>query len=620
MGVDAMRMSTVALVTLAALIAPEFRSSSDLKQSPLQPIGDTGKTEKPDLDPKFIDSIVQQVMPVALASISPPEVVLPVAESTDEPFDHTSLSQEDIQHLKTMIAQVVDTSIAQENLALVRGDDRLPKIEGTITVLNLLMVLIVSMPVMAMALFWFIRGWVVQDLVKLIHSQLEGFSDLDRDLKDYHLKADDWMGELYRHLNLYKQHIRDELTTVHEQSQQSQISLEELEKIKRQMMRQFQEMLTETKAEKESLFQEMSQTRPSQMVEALPVNLSSEVPDFSPPQLNRSLVPDSAHPQSVVNPDELTMEDYVRQAKQFTQVHRYEDAIAAYHKALEWLPDSYETWLAIGRLYVKQHHYYRALEAYQKAIDIDETRDEGWYNLGNTLSKLENYLRALTAYDRALSIYPGRYEAWYNQGSAFAKLGRYAEAIDSYDRALILNPQSWEAWYHRGNLLGWIGEYEKAILSYDKSVNLHSQNSEPWYKQGLALAKLNRHQEALACYDIALSLGKHGEGLWRNRGATLESLNRYEEAIASYEQALAVEPEMLDLWFRIAYLLDHLNRPEKALETYNHILSIQPNHPEALKLKGNILVEFHYYQEAIDSFTEALEAQKTGTCAVQVAS
>lgn len=612
-----MRMSTVALVTLAALIGPEFRSASDLSQSPIQP-GDTGTTEKPDLDPKFIDSIVQQVMPVALASISPPEVVPLVAESTDEPFDRTSLSQEDIQHLKTLISQVVDTSIAQENLALVGGDDRLPKIEGTITVLNLLIVLIASMPVMAVTVFWFIRGWVVQDLVKMIHSQLEGFSDLDRDLKDYHLKADDWMGELYRHLNLYKQHIRDELTTVHEQSQQSQISLEELEKIKRQMMRQFQEMLTEAKVEKESLFQEIAQTRPSQMVDAL--NLASEVPDFSPSQLNRSVVTDAPKSVPVVNPEELTMEDYVRQAQQLTQDHRYEDAIAAYHKALEWFPESYETWLEIGKLYLKQQNYHRAMEAYQKAIDIDENRDEAWYYLGNTLSKSEQYLRALTAYDRALSIHPGRYEAWYNQGSVLAKLGRYAEAIDSYDRALILHPQSWETWYHRGNLLGWIGEYEKAILSYDKSVNLNSQHSDSWYKQGLALAKLSRHQEALACYDIAVSLGKQGEGLWRNRGVTLEGLNRYDEAIASYEQALAIEPHMIDLWLRIAHLLDHLNRPEEAIKIYDHILSIQPNHPEALKLKGNILVEFHHYQEAVDSFSQALEAQKMGTGAVQVAS
>lgn len=605
-----MRMSTVALVTLAALIAPEFRSSSDLSQSPIQPIGDNGTGQKSDIDPQFIQSIVQQVMPVALASISPPEVLPLVPQSRDEAFDRTSLSQEDIQHLKTMIAQVVDTSIAQENLALVGGDDRLPKIEGTITVLNLLMALIVSVPVMAVILFGFIRGWVVQDLVKMIHSQLEEFNDLDRELKDYQLRADDWMGELYRHLNLYKQHIRDELTTVHEQSQQSQISLEEIDKIKRQMMRQFQEMLGEAKAEKESLFREISQTRPSQMLETVPVNLSSEVPNFSPPQLNRTVVSGASKAVPAVNPAELTMEDYLHQAQELTEVHRYEDAIAAYYKALEWVPDSYETWLAIGKLYVKQQNYYRALEAYQKAIDIDGNRDEAWYNLGNTLSKLENYPRALTAYDRALSIHPGRYEAWYNQGSILAKLGRYAEAIDSYDRALILHPQSWEAWYHRGNLLGWIGEYEKAILSYDKSVNLNSQNSESWYKQGLALAKLGRHQEALAGYDIAVSLGKQGEGLWRNRGVTLEGLNRYEEAIASYEQALALQPEMVDLWLRIAHLLDQINRPEEALKIYNHVLSIQPNHPETLRLKGNILAELHQYKEAVDSFSQAMKAQE----------
>ncbi|MDJ1184494.1 tetratricopeptide repeat protein [Roseofilum casamattae] len=588
-----MRMSTIALVTITALIAPES------KPQELQPLSDSGIGPEPIGDRQLIDRLVEQVMPAAIASISPPEIVSDLgtdAIATENLDFSTELSTEDAKQLKILIAQVVDTSLNAElaaNGEVLVGGDRLQKVEGTITILNVLLVLLASIPVVSILLIWSIRRWVVRDLVQVIHTQLDNFAHLEDELKDHHVKADSWMGELYRHLNIYKQHIRDELTTVHRQSEQSRIALKDIHKTKEQLIRQFREMLAEAEREKQQIFSEMMQNRPSQIIEALPVRLNSEPPQFSPPQLARTVSEEPPAPAPVPNPEEPTIEDYHGEAQKLTQLHRYDDAIAIYQKIIQLTSDNYGAWVKMGQLYVKLQNFQQAQWAYEQAITVDGDRDEAWYNLGNTLSKLERYSEALSCYEKALSIHPDRYETWHNQASILAKLGRYAESVQSYDRALLINPNIWEVWYQRGNLLGWLGDYEKAVVSYDRATSINAQKGELWYKQGLALAKLQRSPEALACYDIALSLGEQGEGLWRNRGVALQEMHRYEEAIAAYQQAIALQPQNLDLWLILAQLFQYLNRPQEALNTYQYILQLEPNHPQALKETCTILSQLN---------------------------
>lgn len=55
--------------------------------------------------------------------------------------------------------------------------------------------------------------------------------------------------------------------------------------------------------------------------------------------------------------------------------------------------------------------YEEALAAYDKALEIKPDFHLAWYNRGNALGSLERYEEALISYDKALEFNPDLYQA-----------------------------------------------------------------------------------------------------------------------------------------------------------------------------------------------------------------
>jgi protein O-GlcNAc transferase len=99
-------------------------------------------------------------------------------------------------------------------------------------------------------------------------------------------------------------------------------------------------------------------------------------------------------------------EAYANRGKSLNLLKRYEEASAAYDKALTIKPDSVEAWLGRGNIYAELKHYDEALAAYTKALSIKSDLENAWIGRGNALTELKRYDEALAAYDRALSLNP----------------------------------------------------------------------------------------------------------------------------------------------------------------------------------------------------------------------
>ncbi|MCY7332124.1 MAG: tetratricopeptide repeat protein, partial [Pseudanabaena sp. CAN_BIN31] len=104
----------------------------------------------------------------------------------------------------------------------------------------------------------------------------------------------------------------------------------------------------------------------------------------------------------------------------------------------------------IANAYIALDKYEEAIAAYDRALQIKPDFHEVWNNRGIALFNLGRNEEAIAAYDRALQIKPDFHEAWNNRGSALFNLGRNEEAIAAYDRALQIKPDFHEAWNNRG--------------------------------------------------------------------------------------------------------------------------------------------------------------------------
>ncbi|MGR0481409.1 MAG: tetratricopeptide repeat protein [Candidatus Electronema sp. V4] len=124
-----------------------------------------------------------------------------------------------------------------------------------------------------------------------------------------------------------------------------------------------------------------------------------------------------------------------------TKLNRYDEAEAAYRKAIEIRPDYALFWKSLGRLIERLERFDEAETAYKKALEIKPDYDWLWHKLGLLLERLERYEEAEDAYRKEIDIKPtsSRYNvfAWF-----------LYERKDKFDEAILFAKKSIELEYN----------------------------------------------------------------------------------------------------------------------------------------------------------------------------
>ncbi|GHO82026.1 protein kinase family protein [Dictyobacter formicarum] len=99
------------------------------------------------------------------------------------------------------------------------------------------------------------------------------------------------------------------------------------------------------------------------------------------------------------------------------------------------IPLTPEDWEKRGDKLFTMRDYDEALKAYHRAIEVNAGKASIWLALGDTYFALERYKEALMAYEQAMHINPNDPQIWLNRGTVLDALGRHQEALDCYERA-----------------------------------------------------------------------------------------------------------------------------------------------------------------------------------------
>lgn len=189
--------------------------------------------------------------------------------------------------------------------------------------------------------------------------------------------------------------------------------------------------------------------------------------------------------------------------------NRYDEAAAAFDRALALDPNCAPAWHSIGWLRERTSTAEAALEAYKRAIAIDPRYDAPHYGIGMVHVFMRyDYDQGLAAFRQGLEKSPDDV-AFINQiGSTYALMGRFDEAIAAWQRALALDPNSTHA-------LGWLSMLYLRQKRFDDVIALCQRN-------------------------IAIKPEHSDHRMW---GFALELLGRPDEAIPQLEQAITLEPK-----------------------------------------------------------------------------
>ncbi|MBD1831660.1 tetratricopeptide repeat protein [Cyanobacteria bacterium FACHB-472] len=306
-----------------------------------------------------------------------------------------------------------------------------------------------------------------------------------------------------------------------------------------------------------------------------------------------------------------TAEEWLKVGTELFLSQRYEKAIDAYDKAIQFKPDYHEAWYGRGLALGNLKQYEKAIASYDKAIQFKPDYHEAWYDRGIALGSWKQYEKAIASYDKAIEFKPDYHEAWYDRGIALENLKQYEKAIASYDKAIEFKPDYHEAWYDRGIALGNLKQYEKAIASYDKAIEFKPDYHEAWYSRGIALGNLKQYEAAKKAYDKAVKLKSDYHEAWTGRGVALWNLKQYEAARGSFSRGIYLKPDYqpeapktAQEWLKVGNDLFVAQRYEKAIDAYDLAIQYKHDLDEAWYRRGMALGKLKQYEQAIASYNE----------------
>jgi len=135
-----------------------------------------------------------------------------------------------------------------------------------------------------------------------------------------------------------------------------------------------------------------------------------------------------------------------------------------------------EEWYQQGEAHLMKDRYEEAVAAYDRAIALDQGYAEAWSRRGLTLSLIGKVNESEDSFSQAISLAPEDAEIYYYQAHARNQTGNRAGALESLERAVSIQPRSRDeaitlhsCLMYQGDLLSREGRYEEANASYERA-------------------------------------------------------------------------------------------------------------------------------------------------------
>ena len=241
----------------------------------------------------------------------------------------------------------------------------------------------------------------------------------------------------------------------------------------------------------------------------------------------------------------------------YTGLEKFEDAIAAYERAISHKPDWAYIHAALASAYANMHRYTEALDAYKVAVGLDPNDEMIHHQLGNVYSKRGERTAAIRHQQRAIAIAPEFATAHYQLGLLYAQEKRWTDAIASYQAAYTHDETLVEVLYNLAQAYLRIGdaaaarqqmarfEKRKAVITPLHQLRGALQRTQDTTERSQILANIGRlylkdghYEKAVGEYQKALGMNPQLVSAYNGLGLAYTMLEKYSEAVTAQRKAL----------------------------------------------------------------------------------
>lgn len=255
---------------------------------------------------------------------------------------------------------------------------------------------------------------------------------------------------------------------------------------------------------------------------------------------------------------------------------KFQQALQYFQKALRkdpLVPIAYDY---LGSAYLALHRNDDAVESYRKALQLSPGNRDFILNLAYGYLQAERLREAEEGFRLLIEQNPGDWQPWRLLGLTLIRRGDPSEAVVAFQQALAKNPSQPETLYDLARLYQQQKKYPQAVEIFRRLVKLIPDDAELWTSLGSNYKETGMFEPAEEAYQRALSIDPKLAAAYYNYGNLLVEQRNWLGAVEKYRQAIALDPNFAPSYHNLAVALDALGQTNEASDVRQQYLRLRP--------------------------------------------